>query len=151
MEQPQIKKTWKPIAAGILDIIAGGQCLTGGLVLFILGIACSSFARNFGSYSYSSSVLAFMSAIALPIFIIGALAIRGGIYALKRKRWGFALASSIAALLPPCILLIAFIMSPKVDWAVLVSLIAQPRFYLSLLLLGIAAIVLTALAKNEFE
>jgi peptidoglycan/LPS O-acetylase OafA/YrhL len=146
-----MEKTWMPTVAGILDIIAGGQCLMEGLGLFILGIACSSFVRNFESYSYSSSVLAFMSALALPFFIIGALAIRGGIYALKRKRWRFALASSIATLLPPCILWIAAIMSPTVDWAILVSLIAQPRFYLPLLLFGIAAIVLTALSKNEFE
>jgi hypothetical protein len=92
-----------------------------------------------------------MSAIALPLFIIGVLAIRGGIYALKRKRWGFALASSIAALLPPCILWIAVIIAPTVDLTVLVLYMARPLFYLLLLLLGIAAIIFTALSKSEFE
>ena len=49
------------------------------------------------------------------------LAIVGGIYALQRKIWGLALAGSIAAFFTP-------------SWV-----------------LGVAAIVFTALSKNEFE
>jgi hypothetical protein len=60
------------------------------------------------------------TALALPFAIVGILAIVGGIYALRRKIWGLALAGSIAAFFP--------------SW-----------------LLGIAAIVLTALSKKEFE
>ena len=54
------------------------------------------------------------------VAIIGILAIVGGIYALRRKIWGLALAGSIAAFFP--------------SW-----------------ILGLTAIVLTALSKNEFE
>ena len=150
-ESQQIKKTWKPIAAGILDIIIGCQCLAGGLGLFIAGIACSSFAREYGAYSYSSSALIFMSAIALPLLIVGVLAIRGGIYALKRRRWGFSLAGPIAAILTLFILWIATITAPMLDFQILVRLVAPPLFYLLLLLSGIAAIVFTVLAKKEFE
>jgi hypothetical protein len=60
------------------------------------------------------------AALALPFAIVGILAIVGGIYALRRKIWGLALAGSIAAFFP--------------SW-----------------ILGIAAIVFTALSKNEFE
>jgi len=45
----------------------------------------------------------------------------GGVYALQRKKWGLALVGSIAAFFPP-------------KW-----------------ILGIAAIVLTVLAREEFE
>jgi hypothetical protein len=60
-------------------------------------------------------------AMAGPFAIIGILAIIGGIYALQRKIWGLALAGSIAA------------------------------FFLPSWLLGVAAIIFTALSKNEFE
>jgi len=61
------------------------------------------------------------TALALPFAIVGILAIVGGIYALQRKIWGLALAGSIAAFFTP-------------SWV-----------------LGVAAIVFTALSKNEFE
>ena len=150
-ENQQTQKTWKPITSGILDIIIGCQCLAGGLGLFIIGIACSSFARDYGAYSYSSSALIFMSTIALPLLIVGVLAIRGGIYALKRQKWGVALAGPIAAILTLFILWIATIAAPMLDFRILVRLVAPPLFYLLLLLSGIAAIVFTALSKNEFE
>jgi hypothetical protein len=63
-----------------------------------------------------------LAVLAIPFAILGILAIVGGVYALLRKIWGLALAGSIAALFAP--------------W-----------FWL----LGIAAIVFTALSKNEFE
>lgn len=53
--------------------------------------------------------------------VLGVLAVVGGIHALQRKKWGWALTGSIAALLPICVLV------------------------------GIAAIILTAQSKNEFE
>jgi hypothetical protein len=59
--------------------------------------------------------------LSVPFAIVGILAIVGGIYALQRKIWGLALAGSIAAFFSP-------------SWV-----------------LGVAAIVFTALSKNEFE
>jgi len=139
----KMEKTWKPKVAGILNIIVGSQCLIAGSGIFLFGIACSSFLRNFGD---SSSVLAFFSAIALPLFIVGTLAVRGGLYALKRKRWGLALAGSIAAFLSLFSLRLAIIIAFVARWWN-----PEDVFFLSGLLLGIAAIVFTALSKNEFE
>jgi len=144
-ESQEIKKTWKPKVAGILDIIVGGQCLIAGSGIFLFGIACSSFIRNF-SHSQASSTLVFYSAIALPLFIVGALAIRGGLYALKRKRWGLALAGSIAAFLSLFSLRLAIIIIFTARWEK-----PEDIFFLFGLLLGIAAIVFTVLSKNEFE
>jgi hypothetical protein len=59
----------------------------------------------------------------IPFAILGILSIVGGVFALSRKVWGMALAGSITSLFSP------------------------PLFWL----LGITAIVFTALSKNEFE
>jgi uncharacterized membrane protein len=65
--------------------------------------------------------MGWLSAIGAPLIVLGIVAIVGGIYALRRRLWGLALAGSICALLGP--------------WA----------------LLGILAIVFVSLGKGEFE
>ena len=111
------KQTWKSITAGIVAIVAGAFGL--------MGIARNPVPTmghripDFMPHMYN-----FMGNISLPITILagvlGILAIVGGVYALRRKIWGLALAGSIAAI---------FGSFP----------------------LGIAAVVLTALSKKEFE
>jgi len=135
-----MEKTWKPKVAGILDIIAGSQCLIAGSGIFLFGVACSC-----GDGYGASQVLVFCSAIALPLFIVGTLAIRGGLYALKRKRWRLALAGSIAAFLPLCILWLAIIVVFTAHWDSLNA------FFLFGSLFGIASIVFTVQSKDEFE
>jgi hypothetical protein len=141
-----MEKAWKPKVAGILNIIVGSQCLVAGSGIFLFGLACSSFIWNFEGDSQASSTLVFYSAIALPLFIVGALAIRGGLYALKSKRWGLALAGSIAAFLSLFSLRLAIIIISTARWD-------QPEdiFFLFGLLMGIAAIIFTVLSKSEFE
>ncbi|MFC2050174.1 hypothetical protein ACFLTN_03235 [Chloroflexota bacterium] len=109
------KKTWMPMTAGILDIIAGSFGLIWALMLVFLGgvIRCVPDVPLF--------LWPIFTALAVPFAIVAILAIVGGIYALRRKLWGLALAGSIAAFFSP-------------SWA-----------------LGVAAIVFTALSKNEFE
>lgn len=115
-----MEKTWMPMVIGVLDIVAGVLGLIAGLVLVVLGTIGSG-ALAFVEAEIPSFLPAVLfAAIAIPLFVIGALAIAGGIYALQRKKWGWALTGSIAALFPSR-------------------------------LLGIAAIILTVLSKNEFE
>ena len=108
------KKTWMPTAAGILDIVAGSFGLISSLIFVFMG----------GIIRVVPDVPPFMGplfmGLAGPFIIIGILAIVGGIYTLRRKIWGLALAGSIAAFFG--------------SWP-----------------LGVAAIVFTALSKNEFE
>ena len=108
------KETWMPTTAGILDIIAGSCGLICALVFVSLG-GIMRFVPNVPTYLWP-----IFTALAVPLALIGILAIVGGIYALRRKVWGLALAGSIAAFFP--------------SW-----------------ILGLTAIVLTALSKNEFE
>ncbi|MBC8273859.1 MAG: hypothetical protein H8E40_02665 [Chloroflexi bacterium] len=108
------KKTWMPMTAGILAIVSGGFGLIGALAFIFVG----------GVMRFVPDVPPFLwpifTALAVPFAIVAILAIVGGIYALRRKIWGLALAGSIAA-------------------------------FFSSWVLGIAAIVFTALSKNEFE
>lgn len=91
------KKTWKPTTAGILSIVAGAMQTIGGIAVAVVGGAIAEMEvvplmpRIFG-------------AIAIPILILGIVAIVGGIYALKRKVWGLALAGCICSLIGPWIL-----------------------------------------------
>ena len=97
-------KTWKPVGAGILSIISGA---------FIV------WYRSGELISVGSS----------PVGIIfGLIAIAGGIFAIRRKVWGLALAGAICAIVPPH------------PWG---YLIWTP-------VLGILAVVLVALSKSEF-
>lgn len=85
-----MKKTWKPTTAGILSIISGSLTVIIGLAIALLG----TFAGAFGTLGLGG---VFAGLAALPI-ILGIVAIVGGIYALRRKSWGLALAGSICAL-----------------------------------------------------
>ncbi len=113
-----MQKTWKPTVAGILDIISGVFGLTSfiGLIIGIIVISGAPYVTG----PIPWFVPAVLWIIAIPTLIVGILALVGGIYAVQRKRWGWALTGSIAAILA-----------------------AIP--------LGIAAIVFTALSKDEFE
>jgi len=112
-----MERTWKPTTAGILSIIAGCIGLLIGLGLAVgLGIAGTLIDMIPGFIGGGLLVL-----IAVPGIILGVVAIVGGIYALKRRLWGLALAGSICALIGP--------------W----------------FLLGILAIIFVSLGKREFN
>jgi hypothetical protein len=92
-----MEKTWKPTTAGILCIVAGAIQLILGLVAAIVGGSVAGLASIPGMGTI-------VAAIAIPILILGIISIIGGIYALKRKLWGLALAGSITSLIGPWLL-----------------------------------------------
>ena len=108
-----IHKSAKPVAAGILSIVAGGGNILGALVLGIGGLI-------FGSLSGYFFPVFLGLFLAFPMLIVGVLSIIGGIFAIQRRRWGWALAGSIATLVTSS-------------------------------LLGLAAIILLAISKDEFQ
>lgn len=114
-------RTWKPTAAGILEIIGGSFQIISGLAIILFSGAVAGGLRP--GFPYGGGLgLSFpmIAAIGLPLLVLGVMAIVGGIFALKRKTWGLALAGGICALFPPHSLL------------------------------GILAIVFVALSKEEF-
>ncbi len=86
-----MEKTWKPTTAGILSIIAGVFGLIGALVVGVIGGTIAGLEDILGLGTL-------FAAIAIPLIIIAIIAIVGGVYALKRRIWGLALAGTICAL-----------------------------------------------------
>jgi hypothetical protein len=118
-----IEKTWKPVAGGILNIVAGVSSLIGFIVVIIsIGFIDSPFLWDSLDLDPISAgvVQTVLVIIAIVTFITGVLPLIGGIYSLQRKRWGLALAGSIAAIIGTTIL-------------------------------GILSVIFIAMAKNEFE
>ncbi len=106
-----MQTTWKPTVAGVLAIAAGALNMLMAIVMSIFMPVAAPFYTAFTTIG-----------ILLLLFVAtGVVAIIGGIQALKRRRWGLALAGAICAMLPPSTLL------------------------------GIVSTVFVTLARDEFE
>ncbi len=106
-----MERTWRPTTAGILSIVAGALNLIVGIIVVSIGASVvAPLCRLWG-----------FTAVGVPIIVLGIISIVGGIFALRRRVWGMALAGAICALFPPPIAV-----------------------------LGILAIVFVALSQEEF-
>ena len=94
------EKTWMPLVAGILIIISAATKLVAaiGIGIFL------SFINVWPHFAFGVPESAMLISIMVPYLILGIVAITGGIYSLRRKVWGMALAGSIAAFLPSSVL-----------------------------------------------
>jgi hypothetical protein len=95
-----MENTWMPKVAGILDIVAGAF----GIILscmMVLWLAAFYFITSIDTTEFHDFPLAFMAIFFIPwaIFVLaaGILAIVGGIFALRKRKWSLALAGSIGA------------------------------------------------------
>ena len=85
-----MERTWKGTTAGILTIIGGICGIAVGAVLATVGTA----------FLLGVPGLELMAGIGAGIIGIGVVALIAGIFTLRRKSWGFALAGAILALFP---------------------------------------------------
>lgn len=116
-------RTWKPVVAGILSMVAGALNLAAGLVLLLVGGVLTGVLASFGMPNVLSFIpFPILGGVATPLFLLGAMAIIGGSYAVRRKVWPMALAGAMCALFPP-----------------------------QLTILGVLAIVFVVLGKDEFR
>ena len=87
-----MQHSWRPVAAGVLDIISAVS------MLFVC--SCLMLA---GYYSYmiggpnSSWLPTLLYIIGILLVIVAIIAITGGVFCLRRKAWNLALAGAIAA------------------------------------------------------
>ena len=109
-----MKKTWKPVAGGICGIVAGAWGILAGGILGAVGLCVPAMRMD--------PELGFLHLFGWPILVLGIMAIIGGVFAIRRQKWGLALSGAICAVLIP------------------------PPF-----ILGILAIVFIALGHGEFE
>ena len=84
-----IMKSWKPIASGILSIIAGMIGIGGGGLVALMGDFVSD----------SGGILGF-EPLGVPTIILGVVALIGGIFALRRRVWVMAVIGAVFA--NPC-------------------------------------------------
>lgn len=115
-------KPWMPVVAGLLDIVSGAMGIAAGLFISLRifavravqdapGVAPRAYphAGNFPQMPhmfFPGMGIAF----GIALLVIGVLAIIGGVYALRLKTWGLALAGSISAVITgPVIGLLALI------------------------------------------
>jgi RNA polymerase subunit RPABC4/transcription elongation factor Spt4 len=89
--------TWMPLTAGILDLVAGVPAL-------IIGILVAAGLGALGWISGIAGVGVIMAVMGVPLIIFAIIAIVGGVFALRKRIWGLALAGSIFALFCACIL-----------------------------------------------
>ena len=121
-----MKRTWKPIVAGILNLVVGIFTLLGTFIVALIivgvsgGVLAISRIYEFTPAWLSEFLQGFSIIIAILLIIVSILPIAGGAYSLQRKNWNWALASSIVAIL-------------------------------SSVVLGIVSTLLVSLSKNEFE
>jgi len=99
-------KTWKPTVAGILEIIEGAGSLIGSLVLLLLALILANATSWAGLSEEDFDMLTvgpaavFFLILGICVAVLGILELIGGVFALNRRKWGLALAGSIAAALP---------------------------------------------------
>ena len=90
-----MRKTWKPTAAEILDVVAGALEIIGVLLLILFLIFGIGVFKWVLDIPWIQHITGF--AMGILSLIVGIISLVGGIYALKRKKWGWALAGSIVA------------------------------------------------------
>ena len=88
---------WLPTVAGVLEIIAGITALAGFLALGFAATAVASVPPEEAAEFPLTVVSGFLGILATIILIVGVLAVVGGVFALNRKRFGWALTGAIAA------------------------------------------------------
>jgi Na+/phosphate symporter len=100
-------KTWKPTTAGVLNIITGAFNALGviGLIIAIIVISSGAYTvhMHFLPPADAPLILPILTNILVLILVITiiqtVLPIVGGVFALQRRKWGWALAGSITAIL----------------------------------------------------
>ena len=99
-----VQRTWKPTTAGILNIITGALNALGaiGLIIAIVAIGNIDIMRFLPPEDapFIAPLIGTILIILLVLSIIEAVfPIIGGVFALQRRKWGWALAGSIVAIL----------------------------------------------------
>lgn len=120
-----MEKTWKPVVAGRLNIVAGVIHLIGfvGVIIAIIAISSGPYIWQFAPQIFPMAIgmaLTILIIVAVFTAIVGILPLIGGIFSVQRRQWGLALAGSIAAIFGTAVL-------------------------------GILAVIFTAMSTDEFE
>jgi predicted membrane protein len=136
-----MEKAWMPNVAGILNIVAGFQILGTASLALVATIIVAWYHSTFVGDSPSSNT----AIMTLLLFTVSALAIISGIFALRRRNWTLVLVGPILMCIIPPLIGSRVLEEGTISVHGFIMLAVVPS------LMGIAAIVFTALSKNEFE
>jgi hypothetical protein len=105
IERLNMQQTWKPTVAGILNIVTGAFSFIGLIVLTIGIITLATSSAFLNVYTPTTAfpigvglLIAILSFASVLVAVQAVLPLIGGVFALQRKRWGWALAGSIVAI-----------------------------------------------------
>jgi hypothetical protein len=129
--QVEMKKTWMPTVAGILDITSGTLQVAAALYVIL-----SFFLQPGYRYGWSYSLTSVMTIG--PLVLIGPVAIAGGIFIFFRKNWDIVYLGALAASIPLVFPIAVFL--AKIHPALA-----------TISLLGIGALVLSLRAEKELK
>ncbi len=93
-------RSWMPTTAGVLNIICGVVAVCGALALIFAGSmvgAIPEIAEEPDAEVPLAYVSGLLLALALMAAVVGAVAIIGGVVALRRTGWAWPLVGAIAA------------------------------------------------------
>jgi hypothetical protein len=101
-----MQKPWMPVVAGILDIVSGSVGVLMGLfmALHLHGARAVQGVQKFGGHAGGFPGMppffpGMGLALGITLMVLGVLAIIGGIFSLRVKNWGLALAGAIGAVI----------------------------------------------------
>ena len=100
-KEPNAGGTWVSTVAGILDIVSGALSVIGSAIMAVLGNITHHTVEHYvpNDVYIPISPGALFSGLAVMALVFGLLALAGGVYAVQRRAWGWALVGSIAAAL----------------------------------------------------
>jgi len=81
------KQRCRATAAGVLCVIAAVGQVSVGVILTVAGFFAAQLAG-----------LEWLGFVGIGVIVLGIISMVGGVFAMKRRRWGLALAGSICAL-----------------------------------------------------
>ena len=100
-----MEKTPMPMVAGILNIVSGVISLLGFMGLMIGAVVVGSTAVDITGWipgmGFTMTLLIILAVLCLAT---GIIALVGGIFAIQRNKWSWALAGSICAIIPSVLL-----------------------------------------------
>ena len=91
-----MERTRKPKIGGILAILSGALGILGA-ISYTVGLG--SAGSGFGKGDIPPFVPSIIFGMSIPSIVIAVIALVGGIFAIRRKRWSWALTGTIAATL----------------------------------------------------
>ncbi|MEM2943591.1 MAG: zinc ribbon domain-containing protein [Methanomassiliicoccales archaeon] len=118
--------TAKPVVGGVLIIISGLMGVIVGLSLAVLSGEIMEMIEDMYGPDIVAGLEGILTACGVIWFIIGLIAVIGGIFAIRRKKWGFAVVGGVLALLT---------IGPWLLGSIL----------------GLIGLILVAISRNEFS